>query len=76
MRPNNSDVDRRDELEACREDRPPRGASNGDDAVFERLSKPFERRTCELGQLVEEENTAVPECSEMSLGQMLLYPLS
>jgi hypothetical protein len=67
MTPKNSEVDRRDELEACREDRPPRGASDGDDAVFERLSQPFERRTCELGQLVEEENTSVRERSRMKL---------
>jgi hypothetical protein len=66
MTPKNSEVDRCNELKACREHRASAGACDADDAVLERLPQRLERRPRELGELVEEQDAAVGQCSGMS----------
>src|SRR3954466_5119897 len=52
-------VCRRDEHEARREDRGPLAAHDRDAAVLERLAEGLERRTRELGELVEEQDAVM-----------------
>ena len=54
-------VHSRDELEASREDRSPCRTCDRHLAVLDRLAKRLERRPLELGQLVEQEDSAVCE---------------
>src|ERR1700741_5040213 len=49
------------EYESCGIGNRPRGACDGDDAVFDRLAEDFERFAAELGELVEEENAMMRE---------------
>jgi|RhiMethySRZTD1v2_1073278.scaffolds.fasta_scaffold23884_4 hypothetical protein len=45
---------------------PPTDPCHRDDAVLEQLALRLEHRPCELGQLVEKRDTAMPECAGMS----------
>ncbi len=45
---------------------PPTDPCHRDNAVLEQLALRLEHRPCELGQLVEKRDTAMPECAGMS----------
>jgi hypothetical protein len=65
--PLGTDVHRPDQLEPRREEGVPGRVGHRDHAVLERLPQRFEHRAREFGELVEEEDAAMPERAGMSL---------
>src|SRR6266700_4214090 len=59
--PKNSEVDRRDELEARGEHCASADSGDDDRSVLERLPKRFEHRSGELGELVEKQDPSMGE---------------
>jgi hypothetical protein len=57
-----TNVGRPDKLESRREERVPPDTRHAHDAVFERLPERLQHRARELGQLVHEEDSEVPQC--------------